>query len=327
MRSILFTLLLALTLPLFSCATMASKVGITPLARRLDRYLHPPGGTIGVSYMNLETGVTFTHDDDAVFHAASTVKVPLMMGLFQAIDDKQLRLDQPIAIRNQFPSLIDGSNFTLDPKGDGDPDLYQAIGSTRTVEELIRRMIVRSSNLATNLLIEQIGASRVRDLMLSLNAYRTQVLRGVEDDKAYQAGINNITTAGDLATLLGALVKGDAFKPASTARMLEILKAQEFNEKIPAGLPAGTVVAHKTGDITGTHHDAAIVFPPGVKPYILVVLTEGYPDEASADHAIAEISRVVWEQRADLPLARPGKDKEKTDEKEHRSGEAEHRDG
>jgi beta-lactamase class A len=325
MRSILFTLLLALTLPLFSCASMASKVGISPLARRLDRYLHPPGGTIGVSYMNLETGVTFTHDDDATFHAASTVKVPLMMALFQAIEDKQLRIDQPIAIRNQFQSLIDGSNFTLDPKEDGDPELYQAIGSTRPLEELIRRMIVRSSNLATNLLIEQIGASRAQDLMLSLGAYRIQILRGVEDDKAYQAGINNITTAGDLATILAALVKGDAFKPASTAKMIEILKAQEFNEKIPAGLPAGTVVAHKTGDITGTHHDAAIVFPPGVKPYILVVLTEGYPDEQSADHAIAEISRVVWEERADLPLARPVK--EKTGEGEHHSGEAEHHDG
>jgi beta-lactamase class A len=317
MRSI-HPILLALTLPLLSCASMAPKIGTSPLALRLERYLHPPGGSIGVAYLNLETGAAYSHDDDVTFHAASTMKVPLMMALFQAIDDKQLRLDQPIAVRNQFQSLVDDSTFTLDPKDDGDPELYQAIGSTRTVEELIRRMIVRSSNLATNLLIEQIGASRAQDLMLSLGAYSLKIRRGVEDDKAFTAGINNIATAGDLLIALAALVKGDTFKPASTARMIELLKAQEFNEKIPAGLPEGTVVAHKTGDITGFHHDAAIIFPPGTKPYILVVLTEGYPDETSANHAISEISRVVWESRADLPVQAPAKDK---------PGEREHSDG
>ncbi len=318
MRSMISTGLLALTLPFLSCATMAPKIGTSPLALRLERYLHPPGGMIGVAYLNLETGAGFVHDDDAAFHAASTMKIPLMMGLFQAIDDRQLRLDQPIAVRNQFQSLIDGSTYTLDPKADGDPELYQAIGSTRPLEELIRRMIVRSSNLATNLLIEQIGASRAQDLMLSLGAYQIKIRRGVEDDKAFTAGINNLASAGDLLIVLAALVKGDTFKPASAAKMIEFLKAQEFNEKIPAGLPEGTVVAHKTGDITGFHHDAAIVFPPGAKPYILVVLTQGYPDEKAANHAISEISRVIWESRAELPLQAPAKDK---------SGEREHGDG
>jgi beta-lactamase class A len=309
---------LALTLPLLSCASVAPKIGTSPLALRLERFLHPPGGTIGVAYLNLETGAGFVHDDDVTFHAASTVKVPLMMALFQAVDDKELRLDQPIPVRNQFQSLLDGSTYTLDPKEDGDPELYQAVGSTRPLEELIRRMIVRSSNLATNLLIEKIGASRAQDLMRSLGAYRIEIRRGVEDNKAYEAGINNIATAGDLALALAALVKGDTFKPASAAKMIEILKAQEFNEKIPAGLPAGTPVAHKTGDITGVHHDAAIVFPPGVKPYVLVVLTEGYPDEKAANHTISEISRVVWESRADLPVQAPAK--AKTGEREHPDG-------
>jgi beta-lactamase class A len=305
-------------LPFLSCASVAPKIGTSPLALRLERFLHPPGGTIGVAYLNLETGMSFAHDDDAIVHAASTMKVPLMMALFQAIDDKQLRLDQSIAVRNQFQSLIDGSTFTLDPKEDGDPELYQAIGSTRTLEELIRRMIVRSSNLATNLLIEQIGASRVQDLMLSLGAYRIKVRRGVEDDKAFTAGINNLASAGDLLIALAALIKGDTFKPESTAKMIDFLKAQEFNEKIPAGLPEGTVVAHKTGDITGFHHDAAIVFPPGTKPYILVIVTQGYADEKAANHAISEVSRVIWESRADLPVARPGK--ERTGEREHGDG-------
>lgn len=302
--------ILALTLPLLSCASGGPKVGTSPLALRLERFLHPPGGTIAVVYRNLGTGATYLHDEDESFHAASTMKVPVMMALFQAVDAGELRLDQPIPVRNQFQSLADASSFALDPKEDGDPDLYQAVGSTRTLEELIRRMIVRSSNLATNLLIDKIGASRAQDLMRSLGAYRIRILRGVEDEKAYQAGLNNVTTAGDLAIALTALAQGETFKPTSNAKMIEILKAQEFNEKISAGLPEGIPVAHKTGDITGVHHDAAIVYPPGEKPYVLVVLTDGFQDEKAANRTIAEISRVIWERRGDLPtdtLSRPSR--------------------
>lgn len=307
MRSMILTLL---ALPLLSCASGGPAPVPSVLALRLERYLHPPGGTIAVVYHNLGTGALYVRNEDEIFHAASTMKIPVMMALFQAIDNGELRLDQPIPVRNQFQSLADASPFTLDPKDDGDPDLYQAVGSTRPLEELIRRMIVRSSNLATNLLIDKIGASRAQDLMRGLGAYRIRILRGVEDDKAYQAGLNNVTTATDLAIALTVLAQGTGFKPASDAKMIEFLKAQEFNEKIPAGLPPGTPVAHKTGDITGFHHDAAIVYPPGEKPYILVVMTEGYQDEKDADRAIAAISQVVWERRADLlsgPEQQPAK--------------------
>jgi beta-lactamase class A len=309
MRSITLTLL-ALALPLLSCASGGPKPVPSVLALRLERFLHPPGGTVAVVYHNLGTGATSARNEDQTFHAASTMKLPVMMALFQAVDDGELRLDQPVPVRNEFASLADGSPFSLDPKEDGDPDLYQAVGSTRPLEELIRRMIVRSSNLATNLLIDRIGASRAQDLMRGLGAYRIRILRGVEDDKAYRAGLNNVTAAQDLAIALTVLAQGTTFKPASNQKMIEILKGQEFNEKIPAGLPPGTPVAHKTGDITGFHHDAAIVYPPGEKPYVLVVLTEGYTDEKDANRVIAGISQVVWERRADLlsgPEAQPAK--------------------
>jgi len=113
--------------------------------------------------------------------------------------------------------------------------------------------------------------------------------------------MNNAVTANDLRIALEAIADGTTFSKASSDRMIDILKAQEFNEKIPAGLPPGTPVAHKTGDITGIHHDAAIVFPPGEKPYVLVVLTAGFQDEKEADRAIAEISRAVWEKRSLTP--------------------------
>jgi len=256
---------------------------------------------IAVAFHHLGTGATFSLNDRERFHAASTMKVPVMMAFFEAVDRGAMRLDEPVPVRNEFHSIMDDSVYTLDPEEDGDPDLYQTAGQNLPLEELIRRMIIRSSNLATNLLIERIGAPTVMDLMRRIEAYDMRVLRGVEDQKAYDAGMNNVTTANDLRILLKAIADGTTFSRSSSEKMIDILKAQEFNEKIPAGLPPGTPVAHKTGDITGIHHDAAIVFPPGERPYVLVVLTAGFQDEKEADRAIAEISRAVWEKRGMTP--------------------------
>jgi beta-lactamase class A len=286
---------------LLSCASAPHSAGFLPgeveriVSRQGDKRL------IAVAYKHLGTGVAFGLHDRERFHAASTMKIPVMMALFDAVDRGELRLDQPIAVRNEFHSIMDGSTFTLDPAEDGDPDLYQAAGQTRPLEEMIRRMIVRSSNLSTNLLIEKVGASTVMDLMRRIEAYDIRVLRGVEDEKAFAAGMNNAVTAHDLLIVLDAIANGTLVSKAGSERMIDILKAQEFNEKIPAGLPPGTPVAHKTGDITGVHHDAAIVFPPGEQPYVLVVLTAGFQDEKEADGVIAAISRAVWERRSEVP--------------------------
>jgi beta-lactamase class A len=286
-----------------ACASAPSQPRYSPgsLGARIEQIaLRNSGISVAVAYQHLGTGATYVHDETESFHAASTMKVPVMMALFAAVENGALRLDQPIAVKNEFQSIVDGTPFSLDAKDDGDPDLYQAVGSTRTLDELIRRMITRSSNLATNILIEKIGASTVTDVMRRLGALDLRILRGVEDDKAFKAGLNNRVTAKDLAIALRALLPGaptPLFSAASRAKMIEILKAQEFNEKIPAGLPKGTPVAHKTGDITGIHHDAAIVFPPGKDPYILVVLTGGFQDEKAANRLIAEISQVVWDSR------------------------------
>jgi beta-lactamase class A len=155
-------------------------------------------------------------------------------------------------------------------------------------------MITRSSNFATNTLITLVGANEVTNTMRSLGAQRIQVLRGVEDGKAFDKGLNNTTTARDLAIILRAIQEGRAAPPPATREMLRILLAQEFNERIPAGLPSGTPVAHKTGDITAVSHDAAIVYPPGRKPYVLVVLTRGIADPKKSDKLIADISRIVY---------------------------------
>lgn len=298
MRSIVGLLPVCLTL--LACASTGEPGS---LASRLEPFVQRKDVDIAIAYHHLGTGAIYLRHEDVPFHAASTMKLPVMMALFQSVDAGELRLDEPFTVRNQFQSIVDGSPFVLDPKEDGDPDLYQAVGSTRPLQELIRRMIVRSSNLATNLLIERIGASRVTDLIRGLGAYQMKVLRGVEDEKAFQMGYNNTATARDLGVLLTTLANGDTFSRASNDRMLEILEEQEFNEKIPAYLPKGTTIAHKTGDITGVHHDAAIVFPPGEPPYVLVVLTQGFQDEKQANQIIAEISRTVWQTRGDRASA------------------------
>jgi beta-lactamase class A len=155
-------------------------------------------------------------------------------------------------------------------------------------------MIVRSSNLATNVLIALVGADRANAAAHALGATRIRVLRGVEDNKAYAAGLNNTTTSADLAVLLQRVERGDALGPEGARLMKDVLLRQEFNDAIPAGVPPGTPVAHKTGWITGTLHDAALVYPPGRAPYVLVVLTRKIPSEATARQLIVDVSRLVW---------------------------------
>lgn len=253
-----------------------------------------PGATVGVAYVDLQTGEKLSLAADSAFHAASTMKIPVMIEVLRRAQEGSFRLDQPILLINQFRSLADGSPFSLKAADDGDTTLYSQVGQQVTVRELMRLMIVRSSNFATNELIELVGATRVTAGAHSLGATKTQVLRGVEDQKAFDAGLINTITAADLATLLVEIENGRVLSPASSAGMREVLLAQEFNEKIPAGLPPGTRVAHKTGEITAVSHDAAIVYPDGRKPYVLVVLTRGIQDGKASASLIADISRLVY---------------------------------
>jgi beta-lactamase class A len=128
----------------------------------------------------------------------------------------------------------------------------------------------------------------------ALGADSIQVLRGVEDGKAFAQGLNNTTTARDLAILLDVIARGRAASPAQSTRMVDFLLGQEFNEGIPAGVPPGVRVAHKTGEITAISHDAAIVYPPGRGPYVLVILTKGYADPHQAYRLMADLSGLVY---------------------------------
>jgi beta-lactamase class A len=253
-----------------------------------------PGAKVGLAYLDLASGDTLFLNQDTSFHAASTMKVPVMIELFRRANTGSFRMDQGLLMVNQFASIVDGSPYSLDVGSDSDSTLYHRIGQRVRVDTLLRLMITRSSNFATNTLITLVGADAVTRSMRSLGAQRIQVLRGVEDGKAFEKGMNNTTTARDLAIILRAIEDGKAGSPAATQEMLAILLAQEFNEKIPAGLPPGTRVAHKTGEITAVSHDAAIIYPTGRKPYVLVVLTRGIADGTRASKLIADISAIIY---------------------------------
>jgi beta-lactamase class A len=290
-----------LLLPLAACAARPSPApegGMQMLEAEVRRIIHPAAGDtaeVSVAFMDLGTGDSLLVDAHVRMHAASTMKVPVMMELFRRAGAGELRFDAPIPVRNAFVSIADGGSYQLSPGDDSDGALYERIGSEVPLRELVERMITRSSNLATNILIAEARPDRIAQTMERIGARDMHVLRGVEDQAAYDAGMNNTTTAYALMRVMRA-VQDPAVVGADAAREMQaILERQEFTEMIPAGLPRGTRVANKTGSITRIAHDAAIVHPPGRAPYVLVVLTRGFADGDVAAGVGRDVSRAVWQ--------------------------------
>lgn len=230
-------------------------------------------------------------NEHLVFHAASTMKTPVMVELWRQAEAGERSLDDSILVRNTFYSIVDGSAYEMDISRDGGDDLYRAIGEKRTIRQLTYDMITVSSNLATNILIEEADAKRVTSFMRSIGADSIQVLRGVEDMKAYDAGLNNRTTAHDLARLFRYLLDmGDGADD-----MIAILKDQKFKDMIGAGVPAGVSVASKSGSITNTAHDSGIVYMPDGRRYVLIILTDQLANNDEGVRIGAEVSRLVYD--------------------------------
>jgi len=247
---------------------------------------------VAIAFRTLDGNTEWSFHPDDPFHAASTMKIPVMIELFRQANEGRLRLDDPLTIHDEFHSIADGSPYYLDPADDSESDLYKAEGQTRTLSQLCELMITVSSNLATNLLIQKLGIDNIRSTVHTLGADGMNVLRGVEDSKAFAKELNNTTTARGLQILLTAIADGRAVSPDSSRQMIEILQRQHFNEGIPAGLPPGTRIAHKTGEITKIHHDAAIVYAP--RPFVLVILVRGLADQKGSSALMADITRALY---------------------------------
>lgn len=264
------------------------KLGIQERLQELE-------GDFAVAFKSLDdTSQTILINEREMFHAASTMKTPVMIELFKQAKAGQFALDDSILVKNEFRSIVDSSHYSMDVSEDSEGELYKQIGQKRTIRQLITDMITMSSNLATNILIEKAGAQNVTQTMRSYGADSIMVLRGVEDIKAYERGLSNRTTALDELIIYERLGRGQAVNKEASRAMIEILKQQKFNEMIPARLPDDVAVAHKTGWITGVNHDSGLVILPDGQKYVLILLSKNAPNRENVISTFADISNLIY---------------------------------
>ena len=248
---------------------------------------------IAVAVHDLETNFRFSLNGDRWFHAASTIKVAVLLAVFRAADEGRLRLDDSLHVRNRFFSAAGGSVFHVTPDRDATPELYRSVGRTARISALAHAMISGSSNLATNLLLDFLSVDYARKVLRDAQVHSVELRRGVEDHAAHEQGINNEATANGLLTLLAA-IRGDFLSNESKQGVIRILLEQRFNSMIPARLPPHAAVAHKTGEISTACHDVGIVYLPEREPYIAVILTEFDPDRDGRRETVAAISELIY---------------------------------
>jgi beta-lactamase class A len=278
-------------------ATTESTARADALRAEIEKLEKESGAkAIAVALHDLETGFDLRYKQDRWFHAASTIKVPILLGAFAAIDRGELLPHSRVHIRNRFLSVVEDIPFRVESDRDANSAVHNAIGKMMRVDELAYHMITTSSNLATNLLLGVIGTDAVNQTLRELDVDEgIELRRGVEDELAFEKNINNRVTAEGLLRILVMLAEGKAFSPALSRRMMDILHGQEFNQGIPARLPKGARVAHKTGEISTVAHDAGVVYLPKRKPYVLVILTEWDASATGRSRTIAAISHAIYE--------------------------------
>lgn len=266
------------------------------LRQKISAELHRhPEGVFAVAFKDLQSGTTFFMNERQPFHAASTMKTPVMIETYKQAAEGKFAINDSILIKNEFKSIVDGSAYSLTAEDDSEKELYQKIGLRLPIYDILHRMITMSSNLATNIIIELVGADHVNATMRMMGANDIQVLRGVEDNKAYQQGLNNTTSAYDLMLIMEQLALGTAVNRESSEAMIGILMNQHFNEKIGGNLPVGVRVASKSGSITAVSHDSGIVFLPDGRKYVVVLLSKGVKDQDDVDKTLARVSRILYD--------------------------------
>jgi len=292
MKKYIFLSILIIFYAVFSANSQTSSMQL--LKQQIINELAKQKGTFAVAFKNLQNGNELLINEHENFHAASTMKTPVMIEVYKQADEGKFSLSDSIVIKNEFKSIVDSSVYSLDSSNDSETEIYRHIGEKRTFYQLVYDMIIASSNLATNLIIEHVGAKNVTESMHVLGAKDILVLRGVEDNKAFDKGLNNTTTAYDLMTIFTKMAQGKTVNKKASEAMINILLDQTFNTIIPANLPKDVKVAHKTGSISGVHHDSGIVFLPDGRKYVLVILSKDLEGEDAAVKAMAHVSEMIY---------------------------------
>lgn len=286
---------LACMIVLFSLQAVAQqKKESMEVLKNIQALLGEQKGVFALAFADLQTGEEILWNAGMNFHAASTMKTPVMIEVYKQVAAGKLILSDSVLVKNDFKSIVDGSSYSLNPADDSQQELYALVGKKIPLSELVYQMIILSSNLATNLIIEMVDAKAVTASMRALGAENIQVLRGVEDQKAFDNGLNNTVTAYDLMLIYKAIAAGRVVDQKSCDDMIRVLLDQKHNTLIPALLPKEVKVAHKTGSITGVHHDSGIVFLPDGRKYVLVILSKNLADEKTATPAMAKASEMIY---------------------------------
>lgn len=290
-------LFLLLIITIISCD---KKQTAKELKESIENELTKPSGNFAIAFKDLTTGEEILINEHTLFHAASTMKAPVMVEVYKQATAGKFSLKDSLLIKNEFKSILDSSTYSLTALSDSDTLIYKHIGEKRTVYSLLYDMIIISSNLATNLIVELVDAKNVTQTMRDIGAKDIQVLRGVEDGKAYEAGLNNQVTAYDLMLLYETIANEETVNAEASMAMIDILLDQRFNDIIPAKLPKQVKVAHKTGSITGVRHDSGIVFLPDGRKYILVLLSKDLQDADAGIEAMANVSEMIYKYEKEM---------------------------
>ena len=285
------SILILIGLLLGSCD---KKIDYNTLEKKIISKFNNETGNFALAFKNLDDGKEILINENEIFHAASTMKTPVMIEFYKQLHQGKLSLEDTLQIKNEFKSIVDGTIYKLSEFDDSDKNTYNKLGQYYSINNLIYEMITISSNFATNILIEYIGANNVTKSMKEIGALNINVLRGAEDIKAFELGLNNTTSAKDLLIIYEKLAKGKIINNESSAIMIEILKDQKYDDIIPKYLPKNIEIANKTGMITGVHHDSGIVFLKDGKKYVIVLLSKNMLDMESGTEMMAKISELIY---------------------------------
>lgn len=288
-------ILTSLAILLLSSCLLEKEPPLVELSNNISQKIAAAEGTFAVAFADLKTGDTLFINARERFHAASTMKTPVMIELYKQADEGLFSLDDSILVKNEFASIVDGSPYKMQVSDDSESVLYQKIGSRLPIRALMFEMITQSSNLATNILIDLVDPVKVTATMRELGATDIEVLRGVEDNKAFEKGLSNTTTAYDLMKIFEAIGRDQIISEQVCKEMMDMLFAQQFNDIIPAKLPEEVSVAHKTGSITGVRHDSGIVVLPNGHEYILILLSRDLQSSKAGRELLSEISKMVYD--------------------------------
>ena len=272
----------------------AQKLSVENLKSVIESKLKTVEGEFAVAFKDLQTGKTLFINEKEDFHAASTMKTPVMIEVFKQAKAGKFKVTDSILVKNEFKSIVDGSPYSMDIADDSGDGMYKMIGKKMTIYDLTYQMIIVSSNLATNILIDLVDAKNANESMRKLGAKDIKVLRGVEDQKAYDKGLSNTTTAYDLMLIFEKIAQNKVVDKQSCEEMRKILFDQKFNEIIPEKLPKNVKVAHKTGSITGVQHDSGIIYLPDGRRYILVLLSKKLKNVDVGVKMLAEVSEMFY---------------------------------